>query len=86
MQECTVCFEIGMNDAVVLPCGHAGICYNCAVDVFRLNGTCCFCRQEVNQVVLVRALRTDAHPATSPPVLYKVVGPECSDETDDKAA
>tara|TARA_B110001452_G_scaffold36138_1_gene27718 strand:+ start:266 stop:523 length:258 start_codon:yes stop_codon:yes gene_type:complete len=48
---CWICFE-GPRDAVLLECGHGGICHSCAQRVFRKkNRLCPMCRQPVTQVV-----------------------------------
>lgn len=41
---CTVCFN-KEADAIVMPCGHGGICSDCGTDVLMKAGTCCFCRK-----------------------------------------
>lgn len=49
---CTICFEKAKN-AVMLACGHGGVCYNCSIDVFVTSGHCPFCRKEISQIVTV---------------------------------
>ena len=51
-QECNICF-CNLSDAVSLPCGHGGLCYDCAVKVLRLNTQCSLCRKTVKQVLKV---------------------------------
>ena len=48
---CSVCFS-GPRDAVLLECGHGGICYTCALKCMRSNGPQCpICRAHVVHVV-----------------------------------
>jgi len=48
---CWICFE-GQRDAVLLECGHGGICFACAQRCFKKKGRICpMCRQPVTQVV-----------------------------------
>ncbi|KAJ8608511.1 hypothetical protein CTAYLR_005720 [Chrysophaeum taylorii] len=49
---CTICFEKAKN-AVILSCGHGGVCYNCSIDVYVTSGHCPFCRNEIGQIVTV---------------------------------
>lgn len=48
---CLICFE-GPRDAVLLECGHGGICYSCAWKCFKKKKReCPMCRQPVSQVL-----------------------------------
>jgi len=49
---CTICFEKAKN-AVILHCGHGGMCYNCCIDVLVTSGHCPFCRKEMQQIVTI---------------------------------
>ena len=49
---CTICFEKAKN-AVILSCGHGGVCYNCSIDVCVTSGMCPFCRKEIGQIVTI---------------------------------
>lgn len=40
---CTVCFE-KPPDAVFMPCGHGGICYECSIEVWKKTLECYLCR------------------------------------------
>lgn len=42
---CTICME-NEADAVVLPCGHTGLCSNCVSSWLADNNTCPICRKE----------------------------------------
>ncbi|EOD14743.1 hypothetical protein EMIHUDRAFT_197284 [Emiliania huxleyi CCMP1516] len=49
--RCWICYE-GPRDAVLLECGHGGICVACARRVFKKRGRLCpMCRQPVSQMV-----------------------------------
>lgn len=49
---CHICFE-GKQDAVLLECGHGGICHTCAWRCFKKKKRKCpMCRQPVTQVSL----------------------------------
>jgi len=41
---CLVCFD-NFADAVFLECGHGGICYKCAIDIWKSTGECFLCRK-----------------------------------------
>ncbi|EPR61371.1 zinc finger, C3HC4 type (RING finger) domain-containing protein [Toxoplasma gondii GT1] len=47
---CIICFQSRPN-AVLLFCGHGGLCFHCAQTCFRRNGRCPTCRQAVKGVV-----------------------------------
>jgi len=36
---CVICFE-NAPDAVFMPCGHGGVCYECALDMFKSSNEC----------------------------------------------
>jgi len=40
---CNICFANEPN-AVIMPCGHGGICNTCSVDLFERDKTCPLCR------------------------------------------
>ena len=45
--SCLVCFD-NFADAVFLDCGHGGICYKCAIDIWKSTGECFLCRKVEN--------------------------------------
>eukprot|EP01017_Pseudomicrothorax_dubius_P023116 TRINITY_DN2480_c0_g2_i1.p1 TRINITY_DN2480_c0_g2~~TRINITY_DN2480_c0_g2_i1.p1 ORF type:complete len:544 (+),score=21.33 TRINITY_DN2480_c0_g2_i1:66-1697(+) len=47
---CVICFE-KFPDAVLLDCGHGGICYDCAIDIWQRNEECYLCRKPVVQIL-----------------------------------
>eukprot|EP01017_Pseudomicrothorax_dubius_P040609 TRINITY_DN6379_c0_g1_i2.p1 TRINITY_DN6379_c0_g1~~TRINITY_DN6379_c0_g1_i2.p1 ORF type:complete len:646 (-),score=113.34 TRINITY_DN6379_c0_g1_i2:128-2065(-) len=50
--NCLVCFEKA-PDAVVMNCGHGGLCYECAVDIWEKAEDCYLCRKPVVQILQV---------------------------------
>lgn len=47
---CNVCFG-AETDAVFAPCGHGGICLECAEEVWRVSGECFLCRQAIELIL-----------------------------------
>lgn len=52
-KNCLVCFEV-VSDAVIMPCGHGGVCSKCAVQMWRDTGLCHLCRKPIDSVVEVQ--------------------------------
>ena len=46
-EPCNVCFEKA-PDAVLMNCGHGGLCYGCALDVWKKSIECFICRKVIN--------------------------------------
>lgn len=42
--SCLICYE-KQPDAVLMECGHGGLCYDCAIDIWKKNGECYLCRK-----------------------------------------
>jgi len=70
---CTICFEKAKN-AVLLACGHGGVCYSCSIDVCVTSGHCPFCRKEIGQIVTI-GLGQVSHDAYGNQ-LIPVIGPK----------
>ena len=51
-EKCFMCFEKD-NNGVFMECGHGGICYECAVKVYRDCGVCHICRGKITHVLKV---------------------------------
>ncbi|KAL4473944.1 hypothetical protein ABPG72_000306 [Tetrahymena utriculariae] len=49
VQNCLVCFE-NQPDTVFMNCGHGGICYECALLIWKNTQECYLCRQKVEQL------------------------------------
>ena len=49
---CSVCFA-NEPDSVYMKCGHGGICYDCAIDIWKSSNECYLCREQIEQVLQV---------------------------------
>lgn len=49
---CEMCCENFCN-AVVMECGHGGICYECSLEMWRTTGICHMCRGAISQVLQI---------------------------------
>lgn len=49
-QSCWVCFEPLKSQAVLLQCGHAGLCLKCATNLWRTRAPCPMCRQSIDLI------------------------------------
>ena len=49
---CYICYE-KVPDAVLMTCGHGGICYDCAGALVKKSGQCMECRGDVTQIIKV---------------------------------
>lgn len=49
---CSVCFA-NEPDSVYMKCGHGGICYECAIDVWKSTSECYLCREVIEQILQV---------------------------------
>eukprot|EP01017_Pseudomicrothorax_dubius_P025024 TRINITY_DN2667_c0_g1_i1.p1 TRINITY_DN2667_c0_g1~~TRINITY_DN2667_c0_g1_i1.p1 ORF type:complete len:274 (+),score=50.13 TRINITY_DN2667_c0_g1_i1:82-822(+) len=52
VSTCLVCFDRS-PDAVVMPCGHGGLCYDCAVEIWEKTEECYLCRKPVTQILQI---------------------------------
>lgn len=52
-RKCSICYESECN-AVLMDCGHGGICMNCAGVLFRQSGQCHMCRATISQVLKIK--------------------------------
>lgn len=55
---CGVCFA-NEPDSVFMRCGHGGICYDCAIDIWKSTGECYLCRDEIEQILQVEPQRNE---------------------------
>jgi hypothetical protein len=48
LKECVVCMS-GVADGVLMPCGHSGICYECAIQMLQKEEQqgCHLCRENI---------------------------------------
>ena len=49
---CSVCFA-NEPDSVYMKCGHGGVCYECAIDIWKKSSECYLCREEIEQILQV---------------------------------
>jgi len=49
---CYICVSKAPN-AIVMDCGHGGMCYECAIESWRKGNKCVMCRQEVYRILKV---------------------------------
>jgi len=47
---CQICFDKA-PDSVFMECGHGGVCFNCALDVWRNSEECYLCRARIEQIL-----------------------------------
>jgi hypothetical protein len=52
-KKCEICFE-NECDAVLMECGHGGICMHCAEVLLNSKGRCYMCRGDITQVLKIR--------------------------------
>ena len=54
LKECVVCMS-GVADGVLMPCGHSGICYDCAIQMLQKEESqvCHLCRENIEQILKV---------------------------------
>ena len=53
-RSCIVCFD-GTPNAVFMKCGHGGICYKCAMDIFVKTKECYLCREHIDEVLEIES-------------------------------
>ena len=56
--HCNVCYA-NPQDVVFMPCGHGGLCNECASDILITQGNCCFCRHPIHVMYVLEVLRPD---------------------------
>eukprot|EP01017_Pseudomicrothorax_dubius_P011951 TRINITY_DN14638_c0_g1_i1.p1 TRINITY_DN14638_c0_g1~~TRINITY_DN14638_c0_g1_i1.p1 ORF type:complete len:153 (-),score=24.68 TRINITY_DN14638_c0_g1_i1:11-469(-) len=53
-ETCLICFD-KTPDSVFMKCGHGGLCYDCAIDIWEKHSECHLCRGEISEVLQVEA-------------------------------
>ena len=48
-RECIICMDNPRN-SVLIPCGHLGVCMECAQELQRTTKMCPVCRNKITQV------------------------------------
>ena len=49
---CALCFD-SAPDAVLMECGHGGICFRCGIKLLKMKGNCPLCREVVSIVLRI---------------------------------
>lgn len=49
---CVICFE-NEPDAVIMNCGHGGLCYRCAIENWKKGDMCVICRGHIEKILKV---------------------------------
>ncbi|KAL4428880.1 hypothetical protein ABPG74_001367 [Tetrahymena malaccensis] len=52
VSTCLVCFD-ATPDSIFNPCGHGGLCYECAIDLMKKTGECYLCRQKIEEILKI---------------------------------
>lgn len=52
--SCIICFD-KFADAVIMGCGHGGICYECALQNWKKSQECFLCRAKIEKVLRIEA-------------------------------
>lgn len=47
--QCMICFDED-SDAIFMDCGHGGVCYDCALEIWKTSNECHLCRKEIVSV------------------------------------
>mmetsp|Transcript_33804 Transcript_33804/g.42637 ORF Transcript_33804/g.42637 Transcript_33804/m.42637 type:complete len:305 (-) Transcript_33804:464-1378(-) len=71
---CIICFE-NLPNAVIVDCGHGGICYDCALDVYCLFEECPICRNSFGSIVQISQEKIKHCDGTKTQTIVPVVGP-----------
>ena len=75
-EACSICFEMAPNAVFLRACGHGGVCYSCAIDVFVTSRKCPFCRKDIDQIVIIDLQSTGVPSDDEDDVChFDVVGP-----------
>eukprot|EP01017_Pseudomicrothorax_dubius_P034445 TRINITY_DN4720_c0_g1_i8.p1 TRINITY_DN4720_c0_g1~~TRINITY_DN4720_c0_g1_i8.p1 ORF type:complete len:452 (+),score=28.43 TRINITY_DN4720_c0_g1_i8:333-1688(+) len=52
VNACLICYEKN-QDAVIMKCGHGGLCYDCALELWGKSDECFLCRERISQIVQI---------------------------------
>eukprot|EP01016_Furgasonia_blochmanni_P006260 TRINITY_DN12507_c0_g1_i1.p1 TRINITY_DN12507_c0_g1~~TRINITY_DN12507_c0_g1_i1.p1 ORF type:complete len:472 (-),score=32.29 TRINITY_DN12507_c0_g1_i1:282-1697(-) len=56
--QCLVCFE-KPPDAVFMECGHGGVCYECALEIWKKTEECYLCRGRIDHLLTIDPKMTE---------------------------
>ena len=48
-KTCLICFD-KETDAIFMDCGHGGVCYECAIEIWKSTNECHLCREPIKSV------------------------------------
>jgi len=54
---CMICCSEEPN-AVIMDCGHGGLCYSCSIELWKVQKCCHICRREISQVLEISKARS----------------------------
>ncbi|CAK58362.1 unnamed protein product (macronuclear) [Paramecium tetraurelia] len=63
---CCICYDSN-PDALFMQCGHGGVCYHCALDMWKNKDECYLCRKKIDRVLQIQICENSKN-------LYQVVG------------
>ena len=52
-QICSICCDKKAN-AILMKCGHGGVCYDCAISMWQSTGECPLCRKEIIEIYQIK--------------------------------
>ncbi|CAD8059669.1 unnamed protein product [Paramecium sonneborni] len=73
INSCCICYD-NDSDALFMPCGHSGVCYHCALDLWKNKDECYLCRKKVERVLQIQICKNEKD-------IYQVV---CATELNQK--
>ena len=50
VEQCLLCADKYAN-AVIMACGHGGVCFECAFKMQQVAGTCFICRAKIDKIL-----------------------------------
>ncbi|CAK88075.1 unnamed protein product (macronuclear) [Paramecium tetraurelia] len=66
INQCCICFD-NEPDALFMQCGHGGVCYHCALDMWKNKDECYLCRKKIERVLQIQVCDNEKN-------IYQVVG------------
>ncbi|CAK85402.1 unnamed protein product (macronuclear) [Paramecium tetraurelia] len=55
INACCICFDNEPN-SLFMQCGHGGVCYNCAIDLWKNKAECYLCRNKIDRVLKIKMI------------------------------
>ncbi|CAD8144689.1 unnamed protein product [Paramecium pentaurelia] len=66
INQCCVCYD-NNPDALFMQCGHGGVCYHCALDMWKNKDECYLCRKKIDRILQIKIFENGNN-------LYQVIG------------